>query len=709
MSITFSRVRLSIRCRKFNVPILVHSDPILPGLVRTLPHSTGTFQNTTVSLLENESSSLGVLSSVTKNPETKELRVVPKFRIEKINENLWQTLPATTILTPDRSARDVKLVKQDLIIASAKLNASFQTSWSEVSGKYKLDADPSLFFDLYATLLKVSGNYPINLTEILHETCLFRRGKKVADFVRSLDLLTQPTASYPPEIQKLIDSEKSRIRPESPQESALTENFLKVIQALPWNKPPLPLPSLQEFKNTLESKHGRFDKIKQRFYEIFASMKYAEIYKLPAPKIKPLLLLGYPGVGKSSFAEAVASALNRPLIRISLGGITDGSEIRGHRKAYIGAKPGQIIEGYLRCQESSVVILLDEIDKLETSTANNYTTLNSSNVSSALLEVLDDRRSLRDLYIDTDFDLSNSLIIATANSDQTIPRPLLNRMEIIEIPAYTTSEKTEIAEKLLVHRACEEVRVPGFAIPPSLIRQIIDKYTREAGLRELYGCLLQLAQQRAYHFVNGEITSQELSLPLESHIAQALGLPKYKKFTLDDFPRDEIGVAYSLGWTELGGEILRVEARQNEEPGILGITGNCSDIFKESCLTVYNSLSQIYDVKGVNLHISDFSMRKEGSSAGLAVASAMLSAVLNQTLAAPTAFTGEVSLTGRVTGVQGIREKLLAASDAGFKMAILSDENEPDWENCRHEIPEDFKVAFVSNISQCFDLIFSSS
>ena len=485
-------------------------------------------------------------------------------------------------------------------------------------------------------------------------------------------------SKLPEEVEKKLLKEVGRLekQPFGSSEAVVIRNYLDVCLELPWSKRTKDRIDVAAARKQLDADHYGLEKVKERILEFLAVKQLA-----PDLKGQVLCLVGPPGVGKTSVAMSVAKALNRKLGRISLGGVHDEAEIRGHRKTYIGAMPGRIIEGIRQAGAANPLLLLDEIDKVGTD--------HRGDPASALLEVLDGEQNatFRDNFLELPFDLSDVLFINTANTTQTNPRPLLDRMEIIELSSYTDEEKLQIAKRHLLpkQRKRHGLKAAQLRLTDDAIREIITAYTRESGVRLLERELASLCRKAAMQLVTSDVKS--ISITGDS-LEKYLGVRKYHP---EKLPRTEqVGVVNGLAWTSVGGELLEVEVNVVPGSGKLELTGNLGDVMKESAqaaLSYIRSRTQqlgidpdFYKTKDIHVHFPEGAVPKDGPSAGIAVATAMVSALTNTPVKRGIAMTGEITLRGRVLPIGGLKEKTMAALRNGIRTVILPADNVKDLE-----------------------------
>ena len=452
---------------------------------------------------------------------------------------------------------------------------------------------------------------------------------------------------------------------------------------------------MNEAEEILNEDHYGLKKVKERIIQQLAVMA---LNKKQSGSI--LLFVGAPGTGKTSIGQSIARALNREYVRISLGGIRDEAEIRGHRRTYIGAMPGRIMEGIKRSGVSNPVVVLDEVDKL----AKDY----GGDPASALLEVLDPEQNstFTDHYMNVPYDLSNVLFVCTANSTDTIPEPLLNRMEVIQFPGYTAVEKFQIARRHLLPKAMKSmgIKAQNLKVTDEAIRRIIEEYTAEAGVRGLKKQMDVLCRYAAVKLVKGEQKSITVS---EKRVAEFLGHGiHHEKILENPVP----GVVTGLAWTSAGGEILFIETSFTKGDGKVIITGQLGDVMKESAqagISYIRSVSDQYEIDpeffqkhDMHVHIPEGAVPKDGPSAGITMATAMLSAIIEKPVRADLAMTGEITLRGRVLPIGGLKEKLLAAKYARIKEVLVPEKNRPDIEEMDREIIQGLDIRFVDNMKE---------
>lgn len=509
--------------------------------------------------------------------------------------------------------------------------------------------------------------------------------------------------AFPEEVRKRFDKEVEKLRrlnPQSPDYS-VQYSYLQVLTDLPWGKEASLNDDFVKAEEILNSDHYGLEKVKERILEQLAVMM-----NNPGGRSPILCLVGAPGVGKTSLGQSIARSLGRPYQRVSLGGLHDEAEIRGHRRTYIGAMPGRIIDAIRRAGSSNPVLLLDEIDK----TGSDY----KGDPSSALLEVLDPEQNshFHDNYVDVDYDLSHVLFIATANTLSTIPQPLLDRMEIIDISGYLLEEKVEIARRHLVPRvAAENGFAPDyFDFTPEAIVRIVEGYTSESGVRQLEKRIAKVVRQIILRKMRGK----EFSPVVTPDVLRAyLGVERYtpERYEATDIP----GVAVGLAWTSVGGEILFIESAFTQGKGEkLTLTGNLGDVMKESAVIAsqvvrarasrYGVEPEWFDTRQLHIHVPEGAIPKDGPSAGITMCTSILSALTGIPVKPRLAMTGEITLRGKVLPVGGIKEKILAAKRAGITDIILCADNRKDIEDIRPIYLEGVAFHYVKTIDDVFEI-----
>ena len=507
------------------------------------------------------------------------------------------------------------------------------------------------------------------------------------------------------ETKEKIKKEIQRFKgmPGGSQEANVLRTYIETVLEMPWKKVSRDNQDIVHAKEILEEDHYGLEKVKDRVLEFLA------VRALTKKGTSPILcLVGPPGTGKTSIARSVARALGKKYVRISLGGIHDEAEIRGHRKTYVGAMPGRIADAMRQAGVANPLMLLDEIDKVSA----DY----RGDVSSALLEVLDGEQNVkfRDHYLEIPLDLSGVLFIATANDASTIPRPLLDRMEVIEISGYTENEKEHIAKDHLIPKQLEVNGIPEgkLKIQTPALRKIITLYTREAGVRGLERKIGQICRKAAREIMEND---QKKVTVNSKNLENYLGKARYSYLMANK--KDEVGIARGLAWTQVGGDTLQIEVNVMPGKGELVLTGQLGDVMKESAQAGISYIRSVADKYGIapeffqendiHVHIPEGAVPKDGPSAGITMATAMLSAIIGREVRADVAMTGEITLRGRVLPIGGLKEKLLAAKNAGIRMVLIPKENERDIEEMSSEITKGLKIVSVSHMDEVLDYALS--
>ncbi|MEG1345478.1 MAG: endopeptidase La [Acidaminococcaceae bacterium] len=506
----------------------------------------------------------------------------------------------------------------------------------------------------------------------------------------------------PDDVVEKINKELDRLYKMPPMmaESAIIRNYLDVLLTLPWSKFTEDNFDLKLAAKILNHDHYGLDKVKERILEYLAVRALTKQIKGPI-----LCLVGPPGVGKTSLARSIARAIDRKFTRISLGGVRDEAEIRGHRRTYIGAMPGRIIHGMQTCGTANPVFLLDEVDKMNSDFR--------GDPASALLEVLDPEQNctFSDHYIEFPFDLSNVFWIVTANTVETIPPALLDRMEVIQLASYTDEEKIKIAELHLIpkERELHGLTSKSFGIAPATLQHIIRDYTREAGVRNLERKLAALCRKAAHRLVTEKVKSVKVT---PQNLTKFLGPIVFLESDLT--ARSEIGICTGLAWTSVGGEMLKVEVVASPGKGNLLLTGQLGEVMKESAQAGYTYIrsraadlglvEKFYETQDIHIHLPEGAIPKDGPSAGITMVTAMVSALTKKHIRAGLAMTGEITLSGRVLPVGGIKEKMLAANRYGVKKIILPEQNVQDLAELPQKVREAIEFVPVSHMDEVLKL-----
>ncbi|WP_027338890.1 endopeptidase La [Halonatronum saccharophilum] len=509
-------------------------------------------------------------------------------------------------------------------------------------------------------------------------------------------------AELPEKVEEKVNEEIEKLErmPANSNESVVVRNYLDCIFDLPWNK------YSQEDELIIESVEGSLDEnhygltdVKERILEYLAVRKLSDNLKSPI-----LCLVGPPGVGKTSLGRSIADSIGREFVRLSLGGVRDEAEIRGHRRTYIGARPGRIINAMRDAGTMNPVFLLDEVDKINSDFR--------GDPASALLEVLDPEQNVdfRDHYLELPFDLSDVMFITTANTISTIPRPLLDRMELIKISGYIEEEKVEISKRHLLTKQLKEHGLDDkeFNLSDNALEKLIRRYTREAGVRNLERNLATICRKVAKEVVEGKERGTRIDT---RNLEKYLGMPKYDYGKVEE--ENRVGVVTGLAWTQMGGDILNIEVSIVPGDGKLILTGKLGDVMKESARIAlsyartkseeFNFAQEFYKKYDIHVHVPEGATPKDGPSAGITLATALISALSEREVSGEIAMTGEVTLRGRVLPVGGIKSKVLAAHRAGIKKVILCKKNKRDLEEVPSNIKKDLKFILVEDMDQVLD------
>lgn len=528
-----------------------------------------------------------------------------------------------------------------------------------------------------------------------------------ADDIQELEARAE-AVGFPDEIKERFEKELRKIKRYNPQspDYAVQYTYLDTLLSLPWQDYTMPSESFKDAERVLERDHYGIKKVKERILE-----QIALILNNPEGQSPIICFVGPPGVGKTSLGQSIAEALGREFQRVSLGGLHDEAEIRGHRRTYIGAMPGRIIEAMRRATTVNPVIMLDELDKI----GKDF----KGDPAAALLEVLDPAQNCKfhDNYIDVDYDLSSVLFIATANTLSTISKPLLDRIEVIELSGYTVEEKVEIAIRHLIPRLRIKNAIEDnvFKISKAVIKRLIENYTSESGVRQLEKRIEQLMRKKLLEYMRAPGKHiAEVMIPDLQHL---LGAPVYIKDKYEG--NKQPGVVTGLAWTSVGGEILLVEAALSAGKGNLVLTGNLGDVMKESATLAlewlrvnaqnYGIDAEIFKNNDFHLHFPEGAIPKDGPSAGITIVTALMSAITKRKLNPYIAMTGEITLRGKVLPVGGIKEKILAAKRAGIKNIILSAENKKDIEDIEKNYLRGLTFHYVTSVSEVLERALQSA
>ena len=502
-------------------------------------------------------------------------------------------------------------------------------------------------------------------------------GDDVSEFAEYEKKLLQLNLPQESEEKVLRDLNRLKKQPFGSAEASVLRNYLDTVLEMPWNQSTKERINVSAARKILDKDHFGLEEVKQRILETIAVRQMA-------PEMPPqiLCLVGPPGVGKTSIAYSVARSLNRKMARIALGGVRDEAEIRGHRKTYVGAMPGRILNGLIQAGSNNPILLLDEIDKLGSD--------HRGDPSAALLEVLDSEqnKTYRDHFLEIPFDLSNVMFITTANTLDTVPRPLLDRMEVIELSSYTDEEKLMIAKNHLIPKQIKKhgMKKSQLTFTDDAVREIIRCYTRESGVRNLERSIADVCRKADMKFISDEST-KKLSVT-GTTVADFLGTRKYLP---DRIPgTDQVGLVTGLAWTSVGGEVLEVEVNVMDGSGKLELTGNLGDVMKESARAAMSYIranadslgvdADFYKTKDIHVHFPEGAIPKDGPSAGITVCTAMISALTGKTVRRDVAMTGEISIRGRVLPIGGLKEKTMAALRHGVSTVIIPADNAKDLE-----------------------------
>ncbi len=531
-------------------------------------------------------------------------------------------------------------------------------------------------------------------------------GSRKEDQTNEVEELKQKVAKakLPPDAQEKAFKEIERLETMPPMsaEATVCRNYLDWLLSLPWNKKSREKRDIEEAEKVLNEDHFGLEKVKERILE-FLSIR--QLVKNPKGVI--LGLLGPPGVGKSSLGRSIARATGRKFVRLSLGGVRDEAEIRGHRRTYIGAYPGRIIQMIKRAGTRNPVFMLDEVDKMSMDFR--------GDPASALMEVLDPEQNTAflDHYIDTDFDLSQVMFIVTANMLEPIPRPLIDRMEIIRIPGYTEDEKLQIGKRFLLSKQMEAhgLTEKNLRVTDKALMKLVQEYTREAGVRSLEREITSICRKVVKRVVQKGAQHRETVTP--KNLEAYLGIPKFRRMEVDQ--KDEVGVSIGMAWTEFGGELLTFEAKKVHGKGGFTLTGQLGEIMQESAQAAFSyvkgKLFELNVAKDINrnfdihIHVPEGATPKEGPSAGITIAAAILSLLTGIPVRKRIALTGEITLRGKVLPVGGIKEKLLAAYREGIREVILPIDNKPDLKDLPKSLSQGLTVHLVDHMDEVLKIV----
>ena len=497
------------------------------------------------------------------------------------------------------------------------------------------------------------------------------------------------------EVKEKIAKEISRFKRLSTNsaESGVERAYIETLLELPWDKTSRETSDLTRAEEILDRDHYGLEQVKERMLEFLAVRALTKQGESPI-----ICLVGPPGTGKTSIARSVAEALNKKYVRISLGGVRDEAEIRGHRRTYVGSMPGRIVNGLRQAGVKNPLMLLDEVDKV----SSDY----KGDTASALLEVLDaeQNRNISLHYVEIPIDLSEVLFVVTANTTETIPRPLLDRMEVIEVSSYTAAEKFHIAREHLMPKQLKKNGMQGrLIVSDNALRSVIEGYTREAGVRGLERKLGEICRKAARELLKEDKSCIRVN---DRNLEKYLGKPRFHSLKANQ--TDEIGIVRGLAWTSVGGDTLQIEVNMMPGKGELELTGQLGDVMKESAMTglsYIRSVSERYQIdpdvfkkNDFHIHIPEGAVPKDGPSAGITMATALLSALTHTPVRADLAMTGEITLRGRVLPIGGLKEKTLAAKIAGIKTVLVPEKNRPDVEEIPAEIKNGLEILFVETM-----------
>lgn len=675
--------------KRFHVTDMVESEPYFRARIALIPDEkpTENLKEFEAIISSLKDLSLKIIHLASKNPQEAAFSIKnvenPLLLINLISSNIDISIPEKQELleivqVKDRSILLLEFLTKELQKIELK---------NEVQSKVRMEIDQQqreyLLHQQMKTIQQELGNNPMDRE--IEEMKLRASEKKWPDAVAD---------AFNKELERL-----SRTNPASPDYSVQT-NYLHTLLDLPWGEYSEDNFDLKNASEVLDSDHFGLEKVKERIIEHIAVLKLKGDLKSPI-----LCLYGPPGVGKTSLGKSIAKAIGRNYVRISLGGLHDESEIRGHRKTYIGAMPGRIIQSIKKSKSSNPVFILDEIDKV----GNSF----RGDPASALLEVLDPEQnnSFYDNYLELDYDLSKVMFIATANYISGIHPALLDRMELIDVSGYILEEKIEIAKRHLIPKQLENhgIKKNQLSFSKKAIEIIIEQYTRESGVRELDKKIAKVCRHTARQIAFGEDYDYKVE---DKNLQKILGPPEYLKKSYQG--NDKAGIVTGLAWTAAGGQILSVESSLSRGKGMLTLTGNLGDVMKESAIIAMeyikansdtlNIPNQIYENWNLHIHIPEGAIPKDGPSAGITMATSIASVLTQRRIKKNIAMTGEITLSGRVLPVGGIKEKILAAKRADISDIILSEENRKDIEQIKDIYLKGLSFHFVNNISEVLSI-----
>jgi ATP-dependent Lon protease len=517
-----------------------------------------------------------------------------------------------------------------------------------------------------------------------------------ADEIRELEKAIEGT-KLSKEAREKADAEMKKLKQMSPMsaEATVVRNYLDWLIGIPWGKKSRVKVDLDKAEEILDTDHYGLEKVKERIVEYLAVQKRTNKLKGPI-----LCLVGPPGVGKTSLGKSIARATGREFVRMALGGVRDEAEIRGHRRTYIGSMPGKVVQSMKKAKKANPLFLLDEIDKMGMDFR--------GDPSSALLEVLDPEQNhaFMDHYLEVEYDLSNVMFITTANT-LNIPAPLMDRMEVIRIAGYTEDEKVEIARRHLIPKAMEDhaLKEKEFSLDDDALRMIVQLYTREAGVRNLERELMKLARKVTKDLIMKKLDRIDVTT---ANIQDYLGVTRFRYGEIDS--EDQVGVVTGLAWTEVGGELLTIEGVMMPGKGKMTVTGNLRDVMKESISAAASYVRSravdfgieppLFDKRDIHVHVPEGATPKDGPSAGIAMATAIVSIMTGIAVRKDIAMTGEITLRGRVLPIGGLKEKLLAALRGGIKTVLIPEENAKDLADIPDNVKNEMDIIPVSNVGE---------
>ena len=674
----------SFRVKSFN-----QMEPVVTASIELDSESEATYDEQTLRALISN-----IKEDVDEYDSQEESNLPPEvqFALNNIHDNIFliNFLSAVFPMTPDR--------RQFLLDVSNIPSRGRQLAYEISSGLQFAKLKSRLHNETQATLSKMQRNaYLQNQINTLQEELGEGHNSELAE----LEKKGRRLLSGAPEGKAFAKGIKKLHRmSESSPDYSIEYNYLHTLADLPWEYVPQDSLNMTRAKRILDRDHFGLEKVKERILEHLAVLKMNCFKKAPI-----LCLVGPPGVGKTSLGRSIADALNRSYVRVSLGGLHDEAEIRGHRRTYIGAMPGRIISGLIKAGHDNPVFVLDEIDKI----SNDF----RGDPASALLEVLDPEQnaSFHDNYLDLDYDLSHVLFIATANDLAPIAPPLRDRMEIIDLSGYILEEKVEIGERHLLPKQRRENGLYDikFGIPHATMERIIDMYTRESGVRQLDKCLAKVMRKVAYKVAKGETVPQKLK---PSDLQEYLGVPGYdsEKYEGNDYA----GVVTGLAWTSVGGTILMVESSLSKSKGEkLTLTGNLGDVMKESATLALQWVKanadyleipeEVFNNYAVHIHCPEGAIPKDGPSAGVTMVTSLASSFTQRRVRDHIAMTGEITLRGRVIPIGGVKEKILAAKRAGITDLVLCVDNRKDVEDIPQQYLSGLTFHYVSDVKEVID------